>query len=100
LSLAHRYRPTLDTHCKSFPLHQFKNQKARTAGFSLTVNGGDVGVIEACQNLGFTLKAAGTFRISGELVGKDLDCNVPLQFGIASAKTSPMPPLPNNAVIS
>ena len=46
------------------PLDQFQNEEALAVGFFQTVDGGDVGMIERGQQLGFALEARQPFRIA------------------------------------
>ncbi len=58
---------------------QLQNQEAFAIGFLQTIDGGDVGMIERCEQLGFTLETGQPLGISGEDVRQNLDGDLSVQ---------------------
>jgi hypothetical protein len=69
---------------KRFAVDEFQDEVADTLYFQKIIDGRDVGVIQRCQYLGFTLKAAHPIRIARELFRQNLDRDVTFQLQIAS----------------
>ena len=62
------------------------------------VNGGDVGMVQAGENLGFPLKPRKTIRISGKRLGQGLERHLAVQLRVSRPIDLPMPPSPILAV--
>src|SRR6185436_13848899 len=62
----------------------FENQVAgRVRRLLEAVNGGDVGMIERCQELGFTLEASELLRVARELRWQRLDGDLAVELSVA-----------------
>ena len=72
----HRERPALQEDGQVFAGDVFHGQEARTLGLLVAVDRGDVGMLQARQGDGFTLETRGTFRVTGNLEGKDLESDL------------------------
>ena len=49
------------------------------------MEGGDVGVVQGCKDLGLSLESGESFFVLGELIGQDLDRDIPAELCIAGA---------------
>jgi hypothetical protein len=66
------------------------------------INGRNVGVIERCEDLGFTLEAGQPLGISCEDVRQDFDCNLSIQvrvFGTVDLAHASSAELVNDAIV-
>ena len=86
-----RDRPLRDPVSESRPLHQLQDQRPRAFGFLDAVDGRDVGVVEAGEDLRLPLEPGESIRISGEGVGEDLQRNLAAQLRVGG-----LPDLPSS----
>jgi hypothetical protein len=61
---------------------QLQGKETHTIYLFQAIDGGDVGVIERGQELGFPLKSSQPLRIFGELLRQNLDGNFTAQVGV------------------
>jgi len=80
-----RNRTPRDPISQRRPLDQFKHQRTGVLGFFNAVNGRDVRMIEAGEDLGFALEAGQSIRIGREGVGKDLQRDFAVEAGVGRA---------------
>jgi hypothetical protein len=79
-----------DALLQRLPLHQLHDQEALSGpGAGLVrgdllhrVDAGDIGVIEGCQDLGFSGEAGHPVGVGGEGVGEELEGHVPSQLSV------------------
>ena len=50
------------------------------------VNLGDIGMVQTCKNLSFTLESCEALGIISEVIRQEFQSNFTMQFGIESAK--------------
>jgi tetratricopeptide (TPR) repeat protein len=60
----------LDPIGQCLSLNQFKHQEVYSTGFFQPMDRRDIGVVQGCQQLGFTMKSCNTVGVSGELFGQ------------------------------
>ena len=77
-------RALRDTVDEGRPLDQLQDQRAASLDlvFRNAVDGGDVRVVEAGQDLGFPLEPGEAIRISREGVGEDLQRDLAVELGV------------------
>ncbi len=63
-------------------LNQFEDQRPRFLGFLDAVDGGDVGVVEAGEDLRFPLEPGQPIRIRREGVRQDLQRDLAVELGV------------------
>ena len=80
--LVQRDRPRRDSVSEGRPFNQFEDERLRAVGFLDTVDGGDVGVVEAGEDLRLPLEPSEPIRISRESVGQDLQGDLAIQLGV------------------
>jgi len=64
------------------------------------VNGSDVGMVQKRQKLRLSLEPGDTFLVSRELLGKNLDSNVPVELPVSGSVDFSIPPAPMGERIS
>ena len=82
--LGQRQRTVADPFGQGLALGQLHHQKALAAILLEAMDGGDVGMIQFRQDLGFALKAGQPFRIVGKLIGQDLDRHLTIELRVGS----------------
>jgi hypothetical protein len=78
-----RNRAALDPVTQRFPSRELHYEEVRPARFLDTVNPGNVGVIDLCQNLSFATEAGYALQVLGESFRKDFQCHFARQLVIA-----------------
>ena len=74
--------PCFDTVFQRRPLHQLQHQRPRPLGFLDAVDGGDVRVVQAGQDLRLPLEPGEAVWIGSEGVGEDLQRDLAAQLGV------------------
>ena len=68
--------------CEGWPLHQLQHQRTGCVRFFEAVDGRDVRVAQAGENLRFPLEPRQPIRISRKRLRQDLQRHLPVQLGI------------------
>ena len=78
------YRALRDTVSEGWPFHQLQHQRPRALGFVFfnAVDGGDVRVVEAGEDLRLPREPGEAVRVAGEGVGENLQRDLAAQLGI------------------
>ena len=66
--------------------HQFQDKKSGAARFLQPINGGNVWVIQGSEQLGFALEPGNPICVLGELLGQNLDGNIPAELPVLRLK--------------
>ena len=74
--------PTCDPVREGWPFHQLQHQGPRALGFLDAVDGGNARVVEAGENLSFSLEPGQAIRIGGEGFGEDLERHLAVELGV------------------
>ena len=80
--LIQRDRPLRDPLGEGRPLDQLQHERPRALGFLDAVDGGDVRVVEAGEDLRLPLEPGEAIRISREGVGEDLQRDLAVQLRV------------------
>ncbi len=80
--LIQRDRTLRDPVGQRWPFNQLQHQRPRPLGFLDAVDGGDVGVVEAGEDLRLPLEPGEPVRISREGVGEDLQGDLAVELGV------------------
>ena len=70
---------------QALAVHELEHEKLAAIGFVQAVDCGDVRMIQRCQHLCFAPEARHAFRVIGEGVGQDLQRDLAVELGVASA---------------
>ena len=71
-----------DPVCQGRPLDQLQHQGTSVVSFLKAVDGRDAGVVQAGEDLRFTLEPGEPIRIGGNCFREDLQRHLPVQLGI------------------
>ena len=91
--LIQRDRPLRDPVSEGRALDQLQHQRPRPLGLLDAVDGGDVRVVEAGEDLRLPLEPGEAVRISREGVGEDLQRDLAVELGVGG-----LPDLPHAAL--
>ena len=80
-----RYRAMRDAVGERRALDQFEHERMRRAAVFKAIDGGDVWMIERGEHLRFSPKSRQPVGIGHERVGQDLQRDVAIELGVASA---------------
>ena len=109
--LVDRQRSTCDPVRERRPVDQFQHERLPAAqrcpcrpstlvgALFDAVDGGDVGVIECREHLGFACESCQPLRIECESFGQYLQRDIASEFRVAARYTSPIPPAPRRLTI-
>ena len=75
-------RPLRDPVCQRRPFDQLQDERPRPLGLLDAVDGGDVRVVEAGEDLRLPLEPGETLRIAGEGVRQDLQRDLAVELGV------------------
>ena len=75
-------RPLRDPVGERRPLHQLQHQRPRPLGLLDTVDGGDVGMVEAGEDPRLPLEPGEAIRVRREGVGQDLQRDLAVELGV------------------
>ena len=93
-------RPPRDPVSERRPLDQLQHQRPHPLGFLDAVDGGDVGMVEAGENLRFPREPGEPVRVPREGVGEDLQRDLAVELVSVACQTWPIPPWPSSAMIA
>ena len=80
-----RDRPMPDAIGEGRALDQFEHERMRRAAVFKAIDSGDVWMAERGEHLRFSPKSRQPVRIGHERAGQDLQCDVAIELGVASA---------------
>ncbi len=98
--LIQRDRPLRDPVSERGPLDQLQDERPRPLGLLDAVDGGDVGMVEAGQDLRLPLEPGQAIGVAGEGVGRIFRATWRLSWVSVACQTWPMPPSPKSEVTS
>ena len=73
------------------PLDQLQHQSTGALAVLKAMYGSDVRMVQAGENLGFTLEPCEPIRISRKRLGQDLQRHLPVQLGVSGLIDLPHP---------
>ena len=83
--------PARDTVRERRPLDQFHDEGFGPVGLFQAIDGGDVGMVQRREGLGFALEAGDPVGVTGERCGQDLDCDITIQLRVPRPVQLPHP---------
>ena len=98
--LIQRDCPLRDPVSESRSLDQLQHERPRPLGFLDAVDGGDVGVVEAGEDLRLPFESGEPVRVRREGVGEDLEGDLAVELRVGGLPDLAMPPSPRRAVTS
>ena len=98
--LIERDRPLSDPVSQSRPLDQLQDERPRPLGFLDAVDGGDVGVVEAGEDLRSRVNRARRSGSAAKASGRIFRATSRLSCVSVACQTWPMPPSPSRVVTS
>ena len=75
-----RARTALNPISQRVCLNQFQNKEVSSISFLKTMDGGNVRMIQGCEQLRLPLITGNTVSIFGKLFRQDFNCNIPTKF--------------------
>ncbi len=85
---------------QDLPLDELHHQELLAFVLFEPMERGDVRMVQLRQELGLPLEPGKALLVLGELLGKDFDCNVSVELGVAGSVDFSIPPAPMAAMIS
>jgi hypothetical protein len=70
---------------KSLALDEFQHQRMDAGGVLEAIDGGDMGMIKGCQQLGFAFESGDTLWIGRDGLGQNLEGDFPPKTSVAGA---------------
>lgn len=93
--LAHRDRTPFETLSQGLSLNQLEHEQLSPVVFFQTMDRRDVGVIQRCQQAGFTLETGDTVRVDSKGRRQELEGDLPAQLTVPGTVDLTHPPLPD-----